>query len=208
MNVLFSLLIIIDVIQIVIISLKPEHTTNISSTVNTQCDTCNKPDIYLILADEYAGAKELKQLFKFDNSKFEDSLKAKGFHIIENTTSNYNYTLYSMASMFSMQYLNPVKKLYQKKDIASCCAAINQNYFLSHLEEEGYKIKNLSVFRLNNSPSLMEDTFPFLGINLLNRQTFFPRVLRDIGYHLVTTLKSKYFFLKRHIKTFSGLSNI
>src|SRR5579875_81329 len=31
------------------------------------CTSCNRPNIYFILTDEYAGKKELKDLFAFDN---------------------------------------------------------------------------------------------------------------------------------------------
>ena len=199
LNMLFCLLLFVDCVQISIKAFKEENRKNNFSNIQVQSGI-NKPDIYLIIADEYAGATELEELYKFDNSKFKDSLKALGFYFIENTNSNYNYTLYSMASMLSMNYLDSIDEVYEKKDIASCFSRINHNYFLGYLQKQGYEIENLSIFPLNDVPSVSENIFPFMGTNLITHQTFFSRLSRDLGYHLVTSLKIKYFaeITKKH----------
>jgi hypothetical protein len=66
LNILFCLLLLIDCVQIGIKILKQENRKKDFSNIHVQSGT-NKPDIYLIIADEYAGATELKQLYRFDN---------------------------------------------------------------------------------------------------------------------------------------------
>ena len=98
-NVLFIVLILFDAVQLFL-----KANNNAESTVNTEistkiCDTCSKPDIYFIIADEYAGNRALKQLFNFDNTVFQNELRTRGFHVIDSSNSNYNYTFFSVASM-------------------------------------------------------------------------------------------------------------
>src|ERR1051325_411851 len=56
------------------------------------CDTCKKPDIFFIILDEYSGSEGLRDLFNFDNNKFENQLQQRGFFIAKMSRSNYNYT--------------------------------------------------------------------------------------------------------------------
>ena len=72
------------------------------------CDTCHKKDIYLIIADEYAGNQELRHYFGYDNSSFENELTRRGFCMINDSKSNYNFTPFSVASMLNMAFL-PIK---------------------------------------------------------------------------------------------------
>ena len=82
----------------------------------TVCDTCEKPDVYLIIADEYADSASLKQIFNFDNSAFQNALRSRGFHIVENSKSNYNFTPFAMASLFQMNFLTGIKGHNQNLD--------------------------------------------------------------------------------------------
>src|SRR5215204_6515524 len=52
------------------------------------CDTCLRPDIYLIISDGYAGARELQDILNFNNSAFENALQHRGFRIIIDSKSN------------------------------------------------------------------------------------------------------------------------
>lgn len=70
------------------------------------CKDCPKPDIYFIIADEYVGNTTLKDKFGFDNSGFMNDLATRGFHTIPYSSSNYNFTPYSVASTLNMDYLD------------------------------------------------------------------------------------------------------
>ena len=65
-----------------------------------------KPDVFLIVMDEYAGFKTLIEHYKFDNSEFSNRLEANGFFVAKNPISNYNGTLFSTLSLLNMTYLD------------------------------------------------------------------------------------------------------
>ena len=59
------------------------------------CDSCFKPLIFTWLwPTNTAGDRELKDIFHFDNVEFENELRKRGFHIIQNSKSNYNSTVF------------------------------------------------------------------------------------------------------------------
>ena len=66
----------------------------------------NQPDIYYIILDTYARSDVLKNLYNFDNSKFENLLRTKGFYIPRDSKSNYAITFLSLASSLNMEYIN------------------------------------------------------------------------------------------------------
>jgi hypothetical protein len=155
-----------------------------------RCDSCSKPDIYLIVADEYAGRQELYDIFHFDNSRFENFLVSEGFHIVKNSKSNYNYTSFSAASMLSMNFLNGIEgRNSNRKDINICYGLINKNNLWNFFEANGYEIKNYSVFNINDIPTEIPNKMIFIGNKLITSQTFLSRLDRDIRFNLVTRFK-------------------
>ena len=156
------------------------------------CDSCSTPDIYLIIADGYAGKKELQDIFKFDNSRFENELKQKGFHLVDNSVSNYNYTPFTMASMFNMQYMQGIEGRNQSlKDRKICYTAINKNLVLDFFITNNYSIKNFSVFQFGGTSPLLSTSFYKTGVDLITAHTLGGRIDRDIRFNLVTRLKIK-----------------
>src|SRR4030095_391158 len=120
------------------------------------CDTCTKPDVYVIIADGYAGKKEMEQVLGFDNTLFESQLKQRGFFIADSSLSNYNYTPFSMASLFSMDYLQQLEGRNKSgNDRQICYRAINKNPVTDFFNNNGYVIKNYSVFRFNDEAPLV-----------------------------------------------------
>jgi hypothetical protein len=66
----------------------------------------DKPDIYLIVLDEYANSGVLRELFGAGNPEFEDSLRTLGFTIPKLVRSNYTQTTLSIPSLLNFAYLN------------------------------------------------------------------------------------------------------
>jgi hypothetical protein len=64
-----------------------------------------RPDIYLIVLDEYANSRILRELFDFDNRAFEDSLRQLGFTIPRVLLSNYMHTSLSLPSLLNFAHL-------------------------------------------------------------------------------------------------------
>ncbi|HEY4648442.1 MAG TPA: sulfatase-like hydrolase/transferase, partial [Gemmatimonadales bacterium] len=65
-----------------------------------------KPDIYLLVLDEYANSSVLREQFNFDNREFEDSLRQLGFTIPRSVHSNYTHTILSLPSLLNFSHLN------------------------------------------------------------------------------------------------------
>ncbi|MBL7737696.1 MAG: hypothetical protein JNK14_00630 [Chitinophagaceae bacterium] len=156
------------------------------STEFKPCKDCPAPDIYFIIADEYAGNRQLKDLFQFDNSAFLSALKQKGFHIIENSRSNYNYTPYSIASALNMDYLNQ----HDKQPLLSYTyETIRNNRLLRFLQQQQYRFYNFTHFDFRGQPAQTAETFLPAKTRLITGQTFLSRIEKEISYHLITTLK-------------------
>jgi hypothetical protein len=153
------------------------------------CKTCAKPNIYLIIADEYAGSKALHDIFTFDNSDFENALYKRGFLTIRHSRSNYNYTPFSMASTLSMDYLKGISS--KSNDINNrniCYQNINKNPLVHILKETGYNFVNLSPFDFADQPSqLTKNYFYSTHERIISSQTLTSRVYKDLSYHLITS---------------------
>ena len=64
------------------------------------------PDVYLIIVDEYSASRSLASLYHYDNSAFEDALRARGFAVPRQANANYVHTFLSLASMLNWTYLD------------------------------------------------------------------------------------------------------
>jgi len=157
------------------------------------CGDCKKPNIYLIIADEYAGQKELNDIFSFDNSAFQAELEKRDFHVVKKAMSNYNYTPYSMASIFNMNYLKGITN--KANDIDNRNASyekINKNALVSTLHALGYDFVNLSLFDFADKPGLNFNEFYSIREKLISSQTLTGRIKKDLWYHFVTTFKFRW----------------
>jgi Sulfatase len=157
----------------------------------SKCDSCARPDIYFILADEYAGYTELKDIFHYDNSAFENELKNKGFHIIENSYSNYNYTPFSLASILNMEYLHLKDTGRTGVDLLYSYQQIKKSTVIRFLEANGYRTYNFSIFDFEGQPAPIRETFLPARTRLITSQTFLSRLQRDLWFHTITLFKSK-----------------
>jgi hypothetical protein len=205
-NVALVILILIDGFQLFSkkISEKPVATENLQASFSQNLE---KPDIYLILADEYAGKRELKDILNFDNSGFENELAMRGFQIIEEPKSNYNLTVYSMASMLNMKYLPNIQPKETRENNNLCLDLINRNTVTRTLTGAGYRIYNFSIFNLDDNPSLVHQNFIARGTRLITSQTFFNKIYKDLGYHLITTLKISSAIKKDSAANYVNLEN-
>lgn len=188
LNILLLLLILLDTIMV--IPVKSARTGNLPAGL-TACDTCARPDIYFILADEYAGNTELKDLFGFDDSIFIQQLQQRNFHVLPESYSNYNYTPFAVASMLNMDYLNLAGKDRGKSDLTYCYETIRDNRFGQFLQSAGYDFYNYSVFDFKGQPARTLETFLPANTRLITSQTLLSRLNRDLRFNLVTRFKSK-----------------
>ncbi len=188
LNCLFLLLLIPDIFSLLknITRPKPQYVAGLGSNFNA-CENCSNPDIYLVIADEYAGDSTLRSLFSFDNSEFRNELKQRGFHLTNNSASNYNATVYSMASMFSMDYIESLEKnIVNHRDMFVCRALIKDNNLLHFLKVRGYRTYNFSPFDFDNHKNFVVTPFFASRQSLITAQTFLNRFWRDMGYNFVS----------------------
>lgn len=193
LNTLLIILIAVDSIMLLtkaIGSSKQELATIPDGMI--PCKDCPKPDIYFIIADEYVGNTTLKDKFSFDNSAFINDLSARGFHTIPYSSSNYNFTPFSIASTLDFNYLNIQSgNMNSTSDISLCYQTIKNNKFLRYLLSTGYKFYNYSIFEFRGEPARASISFLPVKTRLITAQTFLSRFDRDIRYNLITRLNIK-----------------
>jgi hypothetical protein len=182
LNMLFLILILIDMGRLTIkIAGNKKNTSLTAGTAGfTVCDTCRKPDIFLILLDQYAGSTALKDVFNFDNTAFQNELTLRGFHIAPQSSSNYNLTPFSMASTLEMDYLTGEMGTKKRLNVGYSYRVIRNSRVLQFLTAQGYRFYNYSVFDFPGQPAHEYGAFLPYGTKLITLQTFTGRLARDI----------------------------
>ena len=209
LNILFILLVVLDSGWLVSKMLSSGNENKIALPEElTLIGNSPKPDIYLIVADEYAGNVELKEIFSFDNIAFTDSLKQRGFHTIPYSRSNYNYTPFAGASLLNMSYLPLQNKDRGQSDLAFCYKTIRDNKLLRFLNYNNYRFTNYSVFDFNGQPAPTNETFLPVKTRLITMQTLLSRANRDIRFNLITRWKSDSELRKLTYSTLHNNNNI
>ena len=186
LNILMLTLIIIDIGGLIKKMRGDENYITINKTMTGHSipGFCSKPDIYLLLMDQYGGNSTLDKVFHFDNSDFLNELKKHGFYIAENSRSNYNLTPFSMASVLSMNYLEPEMTLKTKLNLSYCYQAIRNSCAIKFLMENGYRFHNYSIFDFPGQPAHKYEAFLPYGIKLMTLNTLTGRIIRDIRYSI------------------------
>jgi hypothetical protein len=191
LNILLLVLLVVDIVMLTGKIMSKKDRGYSLPVGLSDCDSCNKPDIYFILMDEYAGNKELKELFQFDNSSFLQQLDSMGFHSIGSSKSNYNYTPFSVASVLNMDYLDLSGRDRIQTDLTYCYESIRDNKLLQFLHHQGYAFYNHSVFDFTGQPARTRETFLPAKTRLITAQTFLHRFDKEIRFNMVSRWKSK-----------------
>ena len=66
-----------------------------------------RPDVYYIILDRYAGSTALAESFGFDNEPFLEALEERGFEVARHAHANYIKTPLSLVSSLNMELLDP-----------------------------------------------------------------------------------------------------
>ena len=163
-----------------------------------------KPNMYYLLFDEYPGYKSLQDSFGFRNDSLYRFFAKNEFQLLP-TFANYDFTLFSMSSIFNMQYVDSNydhKKLTQK-DMQQRLQEIKNAGVISLFSKMGYKIENYSIFDIagQNSTAARNSLFP-VHTPLLTDKIFHNRILKDLAWWLVTgkfkieSIREKYLYRK------------
>jgi hypothetical protein len=183
LNLLFVVLILVDVSSLIIKipSVKKLKRFDAAAEGFIPCDSCSKPDIFLIIPDQYSGHSLLQKDFRFDNSIFENELKERGFYIAGHSRSNYNLTPFSVASILDMNYLPAVKKGAQDFGTVNYSYRITRNSrALKFLKRSGYRFYNCSIFDFDGQPAQRYESFLPYGKKLIHSETITGRIAEDL----------------------------
>jgi hypothetical protein len=98
-------------------------------------------DIYVIVLDEYANSRVLRERFGYDNRAFEDSLRALGFHIPRLVRSNYVHTMLSIPSLLNAAHLAPLADEVGRRSTDPTLAnrLLDRSRVAGFLKERGYR---------------------------------------------------------------------
>lgn len=120
---------------------------------NTKLATGSKPDIFLIIYDEYASSLSLKRRFDFDNTVLDSFLSAQKFSIQKKSKSNYNQTNFSMLSFLNADYLQNFKskKYYARDEEIQVQLDFSKTNLVNFLKNNNYNIHNFSIFPLSKT---------------------------------------------------------
>ena len=198
-----------------IAGLDKDKPFSLSAQRFSPCDTCIRPDVYFIIADQYTGRVALKEVFNFDNDSFQNELEARGFHIAKNSSSNYNLTPFSIASTLNMDYLELKKGPQNYESVGYSYQVIRNSSVLKFFNANHYQFFNCSIFDFDDHHANKYAAFLPYGIELITSQTFASRLESDFRPDILKgmfgeTLQRKmaYKYLHFNDKVFERTRNI
>ena len=74
----------------------------------------DRPDVYFLVFDRYAGSETLERIYGFDNGPFLRALEERGFTVADDSWSSYFRTAPSLLSTLTMEYLDG--EVYRQED--------------------------------------------------------------------------------------------
>ncbi len=168
------------------------------------------PDIYFLIPDDYARSDVLKRYFHYDNARFVQQLKKRGFAVSQKAVSPYSDSESNIAAELNMDYLSGLPKILGQKseDVRPVKKLIEDNRASRLLTPLGYRYVHLDTdevtFAAGNphiSPLATPDSFT----NLWLQNT----VLRPIGGPLGFSDSAAYDRYRKSIRsTFSDLAAV
>ena len=143
------------------------------------------PDVFFIVLDEYASSASLKQEFNYDNSALDSMLRSNQFFISGASRSNYNVTPFSLASTFSMDYLEKVNAgdVLTSKKFVQAMETYRNNRILSYFRGKQYQIRNFGCFDVKGAELETIPFFVYAYPKLIDDRTAWPRLKREVGWH-------------------------
>lgn len=147
------------------------------------CDTCTNPDIYYLVFDMYANSSVLKSFWNYDNSRLEQFFDSSGFYRVKNSTSNYNYTVFSIGSTLNMDYHATDIKYTNAFRSSSELSNIEDNELFRILKKQGYQFHNYSWFHFNEAPATIAPLVLTDPQDLVAAQTLWFRFKTDVSWH-------------------------
>ena len=126
----------------------------------TPAEGTDRPDIWWIVTDEYAGLDELSKYYHYDNSPFYDALRGMGFTVSDHSYNWSSDTYTILSDILHLDYTRaPSSKLKRKEIVADTDLPL-----WTMLRNLGYEIceaESTNKFRLvNRMKEAVEDDVP------------------------------------------------
>lgn len=142
----------------------------------------NRPDIYYLILDEYGRHDALGD---FDNAEFLLELERRGFFVASDATSNYMFSLQSLASSLNLSYLDELQHRVPKSQ-SDLLDLVQNNALAEVLKSLGYTYVHLeSGWSITNQSPLADITVQFTPSGVvsfaLDKDTNHSRRWRSIG---------------------------
>ena len=109
----------------------------------------DRPNIYWIITDEYAGLDQLRKYYHYDNTPFYNELRALGFTVSDNSYNWYPDTYTVLRDIMTLRYTAGPGTMTGKKEILSE-TNLPMWTLLKGLGYELYEAESTNKFRLNN----------------------------------------------------------
>ncbi len=152
-----------------------------------------QPDIYYILLDCYPNSVYQQEVLGVASNDLDKQLEEKGFYVVKNARSNYNYTSFSMASIFNMEYLSwlkdpkSVRPFHYNRTIQLVKNAVVFNW----LKDQQYELHNLSFFDIPGVRSVNKEKFlSTTGREIILYYTFYKCLRRDVIPEMFPSLRT------------------
>ncbi len=202
LNVLLILYCLLDTVML----LNKSANTKEKAWANISFDLSKvkaKPNVYYLLFDEYPGYKTLKAEFGFANDSLYNFFKNKGFTILP-SVSTYNFTLFSMSSIFNMQYIdsnyNHEHEMTDLGDFRKRFLEIKHGEVFSLYKSMGYQIENYSIFDVGDLACINTDkSFLPIHAKALKTKMLHHRLIKDVGWWFNGTMLQNIFTSKEAI---------
>ena len=123
------------------------YTTNISSeneTIKLHPEYDAPTNVFYIILDSYAGYSALEKYYKFDNSEFLNEIEKREFNVIEDSKTNYGFTLLSLPSSLNMKYHDDFGKNEDFDNTRITYDMIPDNIVMKNFKTMGYDIIAIS----------------------------------------------------------------
>lgn len=184
-NCLLLVYLLVDAGTIIISAAKRNGpTVAVAQNLYSICDTCRKPDVYLIIMDEYSGDRILRDYFHYDNSHFSAQLRSKGFYVATEPSSNYSATPVSIASIFSMDYLPQFHRKLVAEDYTRSEKVVEKSITMQLLKDHGYRFLNHSIFNIARQPGQFKTDLLPMRLKLVTAKTLWNSAMTDLGWQI------------------------
>lgn len=189
LNLVLMIYCLVDGIQLLRLSLQTEKkAVSLDQPGFDLSKVQQKPNVYFLLFDEYPGYKTLADSFHFRNDQLYASLAEYEFNVLP-TFTNYDLTLFSMSSIFNMDYVDSNydhRKLTQH-DLQQRLQELKDTRVFHIFRSMGYAVNNYSIFDIKGQPRIASrnSLFP-VHAPLLTDKILHNRLIRDLAWVLVT----------------------